>query len=73
MKTLTNITRAALQEVFRASKQGSLPVLIRGDQRITCRGYCAVGDNFGVDEFYLTNEQKVLIPLEEGDTIEYSD
>lgn len=73
MKILTNITRVALQEVFRASKQGSRPVLIRGDQRITCRGYCAVGDNFGVDEFYLTNEQKVLIPLEEGDTIEYSD
>jgi hypothetical protein len=73
MKTLTNITRVALREVFRASKQGSFPVLIRGDQRITLRGFRAVGDEFGVDTICLTNQQKERMPLEEGDTIEYSD
>ena len=77
MKTLTNITRANLHEAFMASKRGGLSkptvILVRGDQRITCHGYRFIEEILVGDMFWLMNEQKELIPLQEGDTIQYSD
>jgi hypothetical protein len=77
MKTLTNITRSALKEAFVASRKEGLSkgtlILVRGDQRITCHGYRVIEEILVGDMFWLMNEQKELIPLEEGDTIQYSD
>ena len=77
MKTLTNITRVTLPEAFVASRKGGLSkgtlILVRGDQRITCHGYRIIEEILVGDMFWLTNEQQELIPLQEGDTIQYSD
>jgi hypothetical protein len=77
MKTLTSITRKTLGDAFIASRKngtskGTLH-LIRDDQTTICHGYRVIEELIIGDVFWLRNRQNELIPLQEGDVIQYDD
>ena len=77
MKTLTLITRQTLGDAFTASRKGGTSKgtlhLIRGTQTTVCHGYRVIEELIIGDVFWLRNLQNQLIPLQEGDVIQYDD
>lgn len=77
MKILTSLTRQTLGDAFIASRKGGAAKgtlhLIRGDQTTICHGYRVVEELIIGDVFWLRNQQNELIPLQEGDVIQYDD
>lgn len=77
MKTLTLITRQTLSDAFIASRKSGISkgtlILIRGDKTIICHGYRVIEEILIGDLFWLRNQQNELIPLQEGDIIQYDD
>lgn len=77
MKTLATITQQTVKDAFIASRKGGAAKgtlhLIRGDQTTICHGYRVVEELIIGDVFWLRNQQNELIPLQEGDVIQYDD
>ncbi len=77
MKTLATITQQTVKDAFIASRKGGTSkgtlYLIRGDQTTICHGYRIINEILIGDVFWLRNQQNELIPLQEGDVIQYDD